>query len=169
MRQHQRMSAIASFYVVPAERLPDIVVAAAPVKSGWFRRSTDKFWRVLHDIGRELEPFAGSGWAFNTLDLYLETRHGFMFDRFGDPDASDCLSRLRGSYWLVLPQDRTVALLAALATVPRDPEGLAVFLRDEHGTDAVDEEVAAIEAALTTLRAWLAEIPLGSVGLLSVG
>jgi hypothetical protein len=164
------MSAIASFYVVPAERLPDIVVAAAPSKIGWFRAApTDKFWRILRDAGRELEPFAWSGLIFNTLDLYLETRHGFMFDRFGDADASDCLTRLRGSYWLVLPQDRADALLAALATVCADREALAAFLRDEHGTDTVDEEVTAIETALTTLRAWLAAIPPEWLGLLSIG
>jgi hypothetical protein len=45
--------------------------------------------------GRELKSFAWSGWVFNTLDLYLESRHGLM--------TSQRLSRVRGSDWLVLP------------------------------------------------------------------
>ena len=66
------MSAIASFYVVPAERLTDIVAAATPVPGGWFRPAHDTFWDVLRGACRELERFAWSGWVFNTLDLYLE-------------------------------------------------------------------------------------------------
>jgi transposase InsO family protein len=39
----------------------------------------------------------------------------------------------------------------------------------EHGPDDAMEEAAAVGAALTTLKAWLAEVSPGSVGLLSVG
>ena len=71
------MSAIATFKVLEAERLGLIVAAATPVRSGWFRAARDPFPGVLRDAGRELEAFRWSGWAFNTLDLYLESRHGF--------------------------------------------------------------------------------------------
>jgi hypothetical protein len=82
------MSAIALFYVVPDERLTDIIAAATPVPGGWFRPARDEFWDVLRSSGRELETFAWSGWVFNTLDLDLENRHGFMYANFGDAPTS---------------------------------------------------------------------------------
>ena len=66
------MSAIASFYVVPHERLTDIFTAATPTRGGWLRPARDTFRDVLRGAGRELETFAWSGWVFNTLDLYLQ-------------------------------------------------------------------------------------------------
>jgi hypothetical protein len=46
---------------------------------------------------------------------------------------------------------------------------VTAFVASEHGRDGPEEEAMAIQAALTTLKAWLAEVSLGSVGLLSVG
>jgi hypothetical protein len=43
------------------------------------------------------------------------------------------------------------------------------FLASEHGPDGVAEQASAVQAVLTTLKVWLAEISPGSVGLLSVG
>jgi hypothetical protein len=65
--------------------------------------------------------------VFNTLDLYLEDRHGLSYPGFGDAAASGELSQTPGSDWLV------------------------------------------IGAAFTALKSWLAEVPPGSVGLLSIG
>ena len=106
------MSAIASFYVVPAERLTEIVTAATPAPGGWFRASRDSFGDVLRGSGRELETFAWSGWVFNTLELYLEDRHGLSYANFGDAVTSGQLSRARGSDWLVLPAVSAGKLLA---------------------------------------------------------
>ena len=102
------MSAIASFYVVPAERVTGIVIAATPAPGGWFRPARDTFPEVLRGSGRELETFVWSGWAFNTLDLYLESRHGLMYANFGDTAVSEQLSKARGSDWLVLPSASAV-------------------------------------------------------------
>jgi hypothetical protein len=52
----------------------------------------DTFWDVLRGSARELETFAWSGWAFNGLDLYLESRPGLMYANFGDADISRQLS-----------------------------------------------------------------------------
>jgi hypothetical protein len=71
----------------------------------------------LHSSGRELETFAWSGWVFNTLDLYLESRHGFMYANFGDTAMSRQLSQARGSDWLVPPATSAVELVAALDVV----------------------------------------------------
>jgi hypothetical protein len=163
------MSALASFYVVPAERLTDVIAAATPVPGGWFRSARDGFWEVLRGSGRELETFAWSGWAFNTLDLYLEIRHGFMCANFGDAAVSEQLSKARGSDWLVLPSDSAVELLAALDNVECEAEDVTAFVASEHGPDGAEEEAIAVQAARTTLKAWLAEVSPGSVGLLSVG
>jgi hypothetical protein len=108
------MSAIVSFYVVPGERMADIVSSATPAPGGWFRPARDTFPNVVRGAARELETFAWSDWVFNTLDLYLESRHGFIFANFGDAHTSRQLSPTRGSDWLVLPSASVVELPAAL-------------------------------------------------------
>ena len=163
------MSAIASFYVVPSGRLIDIFAAATPAPRGWFRSARDSFWVVLRSASRELETFAWSGWVFNTLDLYLESRHGFTYGKFGDAAASRQLSKARGSDWLVLPAASAVELLAALNDVVCDASDLTAFVASERGPDGATEEAAAVQAALSTLKAWLAEVSPESTGLLSVG
>ena len=88
------MSAIAAFYVVPGDRLTEIMIAATPSPGSWFRSPRDTFPEVLREAGRELETFAWSGWVFNSLDLYLENRHGFMYSNFGNAAASgNCRKR----------------------------------------------------------------------------
>jgi hypothetical protein len=163
------MSAIASFYVVPGERLSDVVAAATPASAGWFRPVRDMFWDTLRASSRELETFACSGWVFYTLDLYLESRHGLMYTNFGDAAASRQLSQARGSHWLVLPATSAVDLLAALDGVECEAGDVAAFVASEHGPDDAAEGAVAVRAALATLKAWLAEVSSASVGLLSVG
>jgi len=127
------------------------------------------FWDVLRSSGRELETFAWSGWVFNTLDLYLEIRHGFMYANFGDAPTSRQLSQARGSDWLVLPAASAIELLAALDVVECEAGDVTAFVASERGPDGAEEEGMAVQAALTTLKVWLAEVSPGSVGLLSVG
>jgi hypothetical protein len=163
------MSAIASCYVIPAERLPDIVAAAPLPASGWFRRPSDRFWDVLRGASRELESFAGSGWVFNPLDLYLESRHGLMLDDQGDAASSAALSSARGSHWLVLPETEAATLRAALADVRCETPDVTEFVVSEHGADDADDGARMVQAALATLKAWLSEVRSGQVGLLSIG
>jgi hypothetical protein len=163
------MSAIASFYVVPVERLTDIVAAATPVPGGWFRPARDNFWDVLRGSGRALEAFGWSGWAFNTLDLYLDSRHHFMSDKYGDAAASAALSKARGSFWQVLPAAAAAELLARLDPIELEPGDLTAFIAEEHGPAEAAEGAEATRAALRTLKSWLSEIPAGAAGLLSIG
>ena len=164
------MSAIASFYLVPDSRLPEVVAVATPAPRRWLRPVRDTFWEVLRGNGRELERFtAGSGWVFNTLDLYLEDRHGFMYGKFGDGATSDLLSKARESYWLALPSTAASQLLVALNRVDISLSDLVAFITSEHGSEQAAEEAAAVQAALTTLKGWLAQVPAGTTGLLSVG
>ena len=164
------MSAVACFYLVADPRLPELIAAAAPASAGWFRSARDTFPEVLRGAGRELEPFtAGSGWVFNTLDLYLEDRHGFMLGRFGDATSSDRLSKARGSYWLALPPAAAADLLRALERIDLTLADLVAFITSEHGPDDAAEEAAAVEAAMAALKAWLVQVSPGETGLLSVG
>ena len=163
------MSAIASFYVVPGERLSDIVAAATPAPGGWFRPARDAFWSVLRGAGHELEKFLWSGWVFNTLEMYLESRHGFIYAKFGDAAVGEQLSKTRGSYWLVLPPASAAELLSALEGVQCEAGDVTAFAASEHGPDGAAEEAEAVQAALTILKAWLAQVSPGSVGLLSIG
>jgi hypothetical protein len=116
-----------------------------------------------------LETFAWSGWVFNTLDLYLQNRHGFMVDNFGDADASAVLSKARGSFWRVLPASASHELLLALAAVECQTGDVTTFVADEHGPDGAADEAVAIQAALASLKAWLSEVAPGSIGLLFIG
>jgi hypothetical protein len=108
-------------------------------------------------------------WVFNTLDLYFEIRHGFMYANFGDAPTSRKLSQARGSDWLVLPAASAIELLAALDVVECEAGDVTAFVASERGPDGAEEEGMAVQAALTTLKVWLAEVSPGSVGLLSVG
>jgi hypothetical protein len=92
-----------------------------------------------------------------------------MYANFGDAHTSQQLSQARGSDWLVLPAASAVELLAALDGVESPSDDVTAFVASEHGPDGTEEEAAAVHAALTTLKAWLAEVSPGSVGLLSVG
>ena len=147
-----------------------MLAAATPVSGGWFRSPRDTFWEILRGASRQLDPFtAGSGWVFNTLDLYLEDRHGLTYSAFGDATIGDPLSRARGSYWLALPPPAAARLLAALEPLTPGLDDLTAFITSEHGGDHAAEEAAAVQAALTALKAWAREASPGATGLLSVG
>jgi len=163
------MSAIASFYLVPDARLPEVMAAATPAPGRWLKPARDTFWEVLRGAGQELEPFtAGSGWVFNTVDLYLRDRR-LVFDRYGDEAASNLLSKARGSYWLVIPSTGAAQLLEELNQVELSLSELVAFITSEHGSAEAAEEARAVEAALPTFKRWLAQVRTGTTGLLSVG
>ena len=163
------MSAIASFYVVPSERLPEIVAAATPEKGGWFRRPEDRFRATLRSLGRELDAFDWSGWAFNMLDLYLRDAHGIVYDGFGNTLASTQMSEARRSYWLLLPGPSAAALHMAFSSIELQRTELLALIVGEHGPDEAEQEADAVEAAFLTLKGWLAEVTATEVGLLSIG
>ena len=163
------MSAIASFYVIPQDRLPEILAAATPSPKKWFRPARDPFWPALQGASRQLETFGWSGWVFNDLEMYLESRNGFRYSKFGDAAASRQLSKARGSDWLVVPAPSAAELRAALDGVTCEAADVKTFLSSEHGPDNVAEGAEAVQAALTILKTWLAEVSPGSVGLMSVG
>jgi hypothetical protein len=167
--QDLAMSAIASFYIVPCDRLPDVAAAAQPQPRGWFRPARDPFWSVLAGASRQLPGFEWSGWAFNTFDLYLESRHGFMTDKFGDTDLSGQLTKARGSYWFALSAEKAAELRQALGAIEFDTADVIAFVTSEHGSNDAELGAAAVRAALAKLKEWLPEVSTGSVGLLSIG
>ena len=142
-----------SFYLVPGDRLNGIVAAATPIPGGRIRPARDIFREVLRGSGRELETFAWSGWAFNTLDLCLESRRGTMYANFGDAVPCRQLSKAPGSDWFVLPATSAVELLAVLEGAKCEASEVTAFVAAEHGRDTAEEEAMAVQAALTTLKA----------------
>jgi hypothetical protein len=163
------MSAIASFFVVPHDRLEHIVGAATPRRGGWLRPAQDRFRDVLRAHSRELGGFGWSGWAFASLDLYLESRYGFMYEHFGDAEASGRLTKARGSCWLVLPPEAIEKLRAALDGLEPAADDVIEFVASEHGPAEAASEAEAVLAALTMLKSWLAQVQPGSVALLCIG
>jgi len=83
--------------------------------------------------------------------------------------TSQQLSKERGSDWLVLSASSAAQLLAALRRVDWELSDVSAFVASEHGPEGAAEEAAAVQAALITLKTWLAEVTPESVGLLSVG
>jgi hypothetical protein len=79
------------------------------------------------------------------------------------------VSKARGSDWLVLPAAAVVNLLAALDRVECEAGDVTAFVAAEHGPDGAAVEATAMQAALSALKAWLAQVSPGSVGLLSIG
>jgi hypothetical protein len=57
-------------------------------------------------------------------------------------------------------------LLAALDGVECEAGDVAAFVVSEHGPDDAAEGAVAVQAALATLKAWLAEVSSASVGLI---
>src|SRR5438552_18184573 len=97
------MSAIASFYVVPAERLTDVAAAATPAPGGWFRLVRDMFRDVLR--GSRLRTGVICLVRLGVQHPRPVSRkparpHVGQFRRRRDQQR---LSRARGSDWLVLP------------------------------------------------------------------
>jgi hypothetical protein len=152
-----------------ASRIPVGWPHDPPSSAPALRRPLDRFLDVLRQASRELESFAGSGWVFNTLNLYLESRHGLMLDDQGDAASSAALSNARGSHWLVLPEAEAAALRAVLADVRCETPDATTFVVSEYGPDNADEGARMVQAALSMLKAWLSEVRPGQVGLLSVG
>jgi hypothetical protein len=59
--------------------------------------------------------------------------------------------------------------LVAVDRIECEASDVTAFVASEDGPDSAVEEAAAVQAALTALKAWLAELSPGSVGLLSIG
>lgn len=163
------MSAIASFYLVPDSRLEELAVAAMPVKR-FLRRTEDRFYDVLDVVGRELPDFdVGSGWIFNTLDLYLQEAHQLGYGSYAEPRLSGQMETARGSCWLAYPAEHAARLLVALDGVQLSDAGLAAFIARDYPEDDPAEGAAVNQLAMTKLKDWLRDVPAGSTGLLSVG
>jgi hypothetical protein len=60
-------------------------------------------------------------------------------------------------------------LLVAVDRIECDASDVTAFVASEDGPDSAAEEAAAVQAVLTALMAWLAELSPGSVGRLSIG
>ena len=162
------MSLPASFYLLLDERLPGLLAAAEPVKRTLFRKPADAFEPYLSEYARELPAFHFSGRAFLTLDLFL-AEQGLGFSEAGSGQASDALSRARGSYWQVIPAEAARTLRAKLGGAALDAEALSRFVASEYGPNEAQQGTEAVLAAFTALNAWLSEVPPGSSALLSLG
>jgi hypothetical protein len=77
-----------------------------------------------------------------------------MYSNFGDAAASRQLSKARGSDWLVIPASSAVELLTALDRIECEAGDVTAFAASEHGPDSAAEEAAAVQVALTALKAW---------------
>ena len=78
--------------------------------------------------------------------------------------AGNCRKRVE-SDWLFIPASSAIGLLVAVDRIDCDASDVTAFEASEDGPDSAAEEAAAVQAALTALKARLAELPPGSVGL----
>ena len=72
-------------------------------------------------------------------------------------------------YGVFIPASSAIELLVAVDRIECDASDVTAFVASEDGPDSTAEEAAAVQAVLTALMAWLAELSPGSVGLLSIG
>lgn len=173
------MSLIASFYILPINRLDDLLVAAKPKQTITKRRvlglipisktlEEDVFWDFLKEVARESSGFEFSGTAFCDLDLYLEAENTMLFD-LGIADVSEQLSSVRGTSMALFDRSSAQEAVAMLNTVGEEDSTIRRFYESDGRGDVADEGVRALRAALNRSRDWLSEVGEAEVGLLIVG
>lgn len=172
------MSAIASFHILPEEKIPALREAAVPKKNVTEKRglifkrkvetTTDNFDNFLEVNGRECPEFNWSGYVFGDLVILADGRKCDLFEA-ADKDLSDFLSETRGSTFFAFKKQGAEATLAALSMFNLTEDDVRSHLIEEGKDDESADGVEAILAALAQLKGWLSEVREGAIGLLSIG
>jgi hypothetical protein len=162
------MSQIATLQIVPESSIAAIRAAAEPQKAGWFRKSKDVFWDTLHDIAPDVLNLDWSGYAMFVLFEFLREKRGFNFAGVDDHRLAEFLSKARRSYFAVFDSDVAGAFASKLETAILSEVELAAFANHFSGTDDADAGKSLLGAA-QSLKAALAQVRHGSIGLLHVG
>lgn len=172
------MSSLASFHLLPAWVVAQLLVAAVPQrveepgKGLLFWRTTIRredalpaFLEAHAQLGFDFER---SGHAFGALEIMLEARGGPALLAGSFAEECERVSAARGESFVLYDEAAARSLNAALeATAPTHADAEA-FLRSEYG-ESDPEDVEALVAAHRTIRDWLSRVTTSKVGLLRLG
>lgn len=172
------MSQLASFYVLPADRLDDLMEAAIPkqitrkvrllgVIPCTTTEQKDAYWEFLKAHARECgEPDSGS--VYCELDLFLEEKHTMLFD-LALKGTSDQLSRARGSSNAVFDYAAAQKATAMLGEVDFGEEAIRNYCATGGSAFSAEELIEALQAAAPRARAWMDEVGRSDLGILMIG
>lgn len=168
------MSAIASFYIFDKSALESLISKpiAAPQKAGLLKSlfgskesSPQKlFVDEFYAVGREVAVFEFSGYAFPSLELFLEERYGIEVNSQIEPDLTGRLADNIGPCH-AFEATGAAGLLQKLSSISVSRSDLQEYADEEHGEDQ-GVMVEALESAFNSLKSWLAQIHPGQIGIL---
>jgi hypothetical protein len=171
------MSAIASFYIFDKSALESLISKpiAAPQKAGLLKSlfgskepSPQKlFADEFYAVGREVAVFEYSGYAFPSLELFLEERFGIEVNSQIEADLTRRLEDNIGPCQAFEPTG-AAGLLQKLSSITISRTDLQEYADDEYGEDQ-GVMVEALESAFNSLKSWLAQIHPGQIGILING
>jgi hypothetical protein len=164
------MAVIAAFHLLQADRLGDLLEAAAPqpktitVKGFFFNRQRtiegDSLREFVRENAERLSLFKGPGLAFTSLDRFLSRR------KVG-PLLSPARLVRPGEAIGFLDAKQAAALLEALKALRLTEKDVKEFIIEESGSSDF-YAIGAFFGAFRQLQAWLAEVKEKQVGLLYI-
>lgn len=172
------MSAIASFHLVAATDVDELIDAAIPKRTEvkkkfliFTRREVVEEYRLpafLEEKATEGEAFDYSGYAFTDLETFLADQDGPSI--LGSFRQNDCEKIAREAEATIGLYDNAEArrLVEELDKFQLVDSDLEAFLKSEYEI-AEPEGIEAIKEARDQLKRWLAQVGEGTVGMLQIG
>ena len=171
------MSQIASFYVLPAHLVEELIAATIPQSIvhekrvfGLFTVKTteqkDVFWDYLWSIAKESANFEYSGSVFCELDLFLEEKHTMLFDlALQEPSERLCSARSMALFDSAAAQK----VIGMLERVDFSAESIRRYVESEESSWTPEELTEPLQAAVALTKTWMKDVGAAEVGLLTVG
>jgi hypothetical protein len=162
------MSQLATLQIIPASSEAALRSAVVPQKVGWFGKTKDEFWGTLDKLAPDALNLERSGYAMIVLFEFLREQRGFDFANVDGHPLAEFLTESRASYFAVFEPGVAQAFAQRLASANLSEPELATFANEFSGTDEADAGKPLLGAA-ESLAAALAQVRVGSLGLLHVG
>jgi hypothetical protein len=167
------MSAIAEWYILRAERIPDLIAAARQQTRGsWWKspqRDYAAFWEFLASQSTSGPGLDASGWVMNPLLLYLQEKLGAPVK---EAETHPVVAQAALDTLLVIEAGDAPRWLSAVQSGLSDEGGLKGYLAEYYGDDWQPADPWADDphvAALRYLQQGLSKLDSASVLLLSIG
>lgn len=152
------MSQVASFYVLPAHEVEDLVSAA----------TANSLWDFLSARARESKEFFGPGSLFLDLDLFLMDANTMLFN-LSAKELSDRLSKMHGTYKALFDHRAARKAISVLNETNWDEAAIRRFYEGEGRAEVDEDLIGAFETARDHALQWMHDVDERSVGLLSIG
>ena len=171
------MSSIARFRIVDQAELEALINKpfAVPPKAGFWKTlfgtkepSPQKvFVDEFYAVGKEVEVFEYSGYAFPSLEIFLEERFDINVSDHQDADFTRSLEERIGPSQ-AFASTGAANLLHLLSSVTLSRSDLEKYADEEYGEDQ-GVMVEALESAFNSLKVWLGQVKPGEIGIIMNG